>query len=594
MSSNPIINLFKHTWRYSAGNRRNVVIFIVMSLMANGLQLFEPVVVSRAFNAAQFSSSDPALLTFFIKNISLIVLITIGFWSLHGTSRIIEITNAFLVRKNYKISMFKKVLALPVSWHKDHHSGDTIDKINKASEGLHEFSKYLFVITTNLVRLVGGIIALWFFDPKASIIALCFATVSFYSIIMFDRRLRQGYKLIFKAENSLASAVHDYVSNIITIITLRLKQRVTGEIDRRSMMAYEPTKKNSVVGEAKWFLSSLLLSAMITTALILNAYYSYAATGVIVLGTLFALFQYLRRIGDTFFDFAMRYGDMVRYDAAVRAADVILNEYDKLKHAESKFLPVGWREIEIKNLSFQYANEDNTEHKRVHLDNIHFKFRRKQRIALVGESGSGKSTLLALLRGLYAPAKANLYIDGEKMPLGLEYLYEHVTLIPQDPEIFNSTIEDNITMETKVDDKDLRDAIELAQFSTVIKRLPKGIETNVLEKGVSLSGGEKQRLALARGILAARNSDFLFMDEPTSSVDTQNELKIYENIFSRFSDRTIISSVHRLHLLKMFDLIYYFRDGKIIVSGTLDELTDHPDVKNVLEKYNVSPDPGLK
>lgn len=585
--TNPIVNLFRYTWRYSEGNKVMVVVFILLSFLANFVQLFEPVVVSRAFNAVQFNPGDPNLLRNVIYNLSLVVLITLLFWAMHGTSRVIELKNGFFVRKKYKLQMFGKILALPTSWHKDHHSGDTIDKINKASEGLYEFSRLIFVIVTNVVRLGGGIVALWIFYPPASIMAILIAVATFTLIAKFDNRLRLGYKKIFSSENSLASAIHDYISNIITIITLRLKGRVTSEIEHRSMLAYPAYSKNAVIGEIKWFFASFLLSLMISSVLILNAYQSYTATGIIVLGTLFALYQYLRRIGDTFFEFALRYSDMIRQDAAIRAAEVINDDFAKVPIKEAVYLPVNWGTIEIKNLSFMYQSDDNPEHKRVHLSNVNFKIERGQRIALIGESGSGKSTLLALLRGLYTPIKASLDIDGKRMKHGLSHLYEHVTLIPQDPEIFNSTVEDNITMETRVEEKELEDAIELAQFKSTLQRLPNGLKTNVLEKGVSLSGGEKQRLALARGILAARNSEFLFMDEPTSSVDTQNELLIYEKIFTAFPDKTIISTVHRLHLLKMFDLIYYFKEGKIKASGSFEKLLLDPEIKTLLEKYSV-------
>jgi ABC-type multidrug transport system fused ATPase/permease subunit len=553
--------------------------------MANGLQLFEPYFVSRAFNAVQFSPSSEAVLYQVIHNLIFIVLITLGFWALHGTSRVIEMRNSFLVRKNYRQDMFDKVLALPTDWHKNHHSGDTIDKISKASEGLYSFSSLVFVIVMNSVRLFGGLIALYFYDKTATVLAFIIAMTTFAVITKFDDVIRVGYWKIFKAENSLAAAIHDYISNIITIITLRLKSRVSTEIDRRGMLGFPAFKRNTVLGETKWFFSSFLLSIMITSVLILNAYHSYYASGVIVVGTLFAIYQYLRRIGDTFFDFAQRYSEFVRYDASVRAAEVLTAEYEKLVHKENSYLPSDWQEIEIKKLNFTYEKDDSKQ--LYHLKNINLKLKRNSRIAFIGESGSGKSTLLSLLRGLYQ-VSAQVYCDGKKLPQGLEHLHEHITLIPQDPEIFNSTVEDNITMETKVSPNDLEKAISLAQFKSVVKRLPQGLQTNVLEKGVSLSGGEKQRLALARGVLAARNSEFLFMDEPTSSVDTQNELAIYTNVMQRFEDKTIISSIHRLHLLRMFDSIYYFKNGQVEASGTLAEISDHPDVKELLEKYALS------
>ena len=116
--------------------------------------------------------------------------------------------------------------------------------------------------------------------------------------------------------------------------------------------------------------------------------------------------------------------------------------------------------------------------------------------------------------------------------------------------------------------EELMKDIALARFSSVLKRLPKGLKTDISEKGVNLSGGEKQRLALARGIFAAKTSDFILLDEPTSSVDMGNERAIYEGLLKRFADRCIISSIHKLHLLPLFRYVYVFRNGNVVAEGT--------------------------
>jgi ABC-type multidrug transport system fused ATPase/permease subunit len=118
--------------------------------------------------------------------------------------------------------------------------------------------------------------------------------------------------------------------------------------------------------------------------------------------------------------------------------------------------------------------------------------------------------------------------------------------------------------------------MELARFTPVLQRMPHGLNTDIREKGVNLSGGEKQRLALARGILATKDSSILLLDEPTSSVDAQNELLIYKNIFREYHHKCIISSIHRLHLLDMFDKVYVLDHGKIVQQGSFRELRSQP------------------
>ena len=127
----------------------------------------------------------------------------------------------------------------------------------------------------------------------------------------------------------------------------------------------------------------------------------------------------------------------------------------------------------------------------------------------------------------------------------------------------------------------------MARFTEVAERLPKKFDSSIVEKGVNLSGGEKQRLALARGLLACEDKAIVLLDEPTSSVDSGNELAIYENIFREFKDKTIISSVHRLHLLQQFDTIYLFENGRIIASGSFAELLQlSPEFQAMWEKYS--------
>ncbi len=581
---NPIINLSVYVWRYSFNRKKNVVIYVALFIIANCIFLLEPLIIGRIFNSIQFNSDDPELLGFLIRNLSLLIATTVGFWMFHGTGRVIENSNAFLVRKNYKQTMFDRVLALPIEWHKDHHSGDTIDKINKASDHLHDFSAGAFRIIESGSRFIGAIIVLSIYDWRASAISIFATIVSFTTIWFFDRVIRRRYQKIFAAENFLASGLHDYVTNIFTIITLRSQKRASKEVDRRGLRAYPLVLTNQKTIEAKWFTTSLFVTMMTVTILITNAYFSLKIDGVIMIGSLFILYRYLSSIGGAFYTFAWIYGDIVRGDAAMRAADVINTAYRRQSKGEIYTLPSGWRALQIKNIEFSYKNQQNNNGKG-NIRGADIRIKRGQRIAIIGESGSGKSTIFSLIRGLHDVDTAVVYCDGKRLPGGIKHLYEHVTLIPQEPEIFNSTIGDNISMGIPASQNRIKKVVDIARFKDVIDKLPKGLQTNVLEKGVSLSGGEKQRLALARGLLAAEKSDFLLLDEPTSSVDNENEQKIYESIFKHYQDKTILSAIHRLHLLPQFDYIYMFQDGKIISEGTFHTLLKDKYFSKIWKKY---------
>lgn len=584
-NKNPIVNLFRYTWRYSIGKKKYFLTFILLGIIANIILLMEPLIIGRVFNNVQFSYDDPELFTYIIKNLSLLILTTIGFWIFHGISRVMEQRNAYLVRKNYKQEMFDKVLNLPAQWHKDHHSGDTIDKISKAGDKLNDFAESIFFVTENTTRMVGAIIIIAIFDWQATVIALVVSIIAIGSILRFDKVLRRMYLKIFRRENFLTAGIYDFISNIITIITLRLKSRASKEIGRRLMLAFPIYRRALPIQETKWFLVSLYIALMTVGILIINAYQSLQIKGVIIIGTLFVLYRYLNSIGGAFYAFAWRWGEMVREDAALRAAEVINDEYNNLKTASSAFLPSDWRILQIKNLSFTYRTEGVLHGKQGQLRNVSLTIEKNKKYALIGESGSGKSTVFSLMRGLHEVDQVIIFSNGKRLPNNMAHLYEHVTLIPQEPELFNSTIEYNITLGAKTNVKKLDEVIRMACFEPVVKRLKRGLKTNVMEKGVSLSVGEKQRLALARGLLSAPDSQFLLLDEPTSSVDSENELAIYQNIFSKFNNHTIIAAIHRLHLLSNFDYIYYFSQGKIVTEGSFSALLKDERFKKLWEKY---------
>jgi ABC-type multidrug transport system fused ATPase/permease subunit len=147
-------------------------------------------------------------------------------------------------------------------------------------------------------------------------------------------------------------------------------------------------------------------------------------------------------------------------------------------------------------------------------------------------------------------------------------------LVPQDPEVFADTVLKNVTMGIDAPSERVLAAIEMAGFSEVLDRLPRGLETNIAEKGVSLSGGEKQRLALARGIFFAFDgeSEIVLLDESTSGVDVVKEKRIYEALLRHFSGQVVIATTHKFNLLPLFDEIIVMDKGRVIERGSLAQL----------------------
>lgn len=582
-SDNPISYLSRMMWKFSKGNRSKVVLVIFLSTIANTIFFVEPLIIAKVLNIIQLEGVTQSNIGLILLILSSYLFINIGFWIFHGPARVLEISNAFIVRAQYKQYLLDGTMDLPAKWHTNHHSGDTIDKIEKGTNALYIFSSEYFLIVESIIKLIGSYIALTYFNIHSAYIVIIMFALTIYIIVQFDKRIIKQLKVLNDAENKISSKVFDTLSNITTVIILRIESLVSKAIYQKIMHPFKLFRKNNKVNETKWFIVGLCGAIM--TFLVLSTYiYSSFVTGQIVLvGTLYALYGYVDRISNLFYRFAYKYGMIVRNRTDVANAEEISKEFtSKVKRANRVH---DWKKLEIKKLDFSYHGPDFDAHLKIKDMYI----LRNQRIALIGESGSGKTTFLKVFRDLYSADKHEILLDGKKFKYGFRSLSNDVTLIPQDPEIFSSTMKENITFGAKVPMGMITKYAKIAEFDKVAKALPHKYDSTMVERGVSLSGGQKQRLALTRGLLASKDKTIVLLDEPTSSVDSQNELKIYKGIFKTFKDKTIISSIHRLHLLKLFDKVYYFKDGKIIANGTFEELLkESKDFKKMYKDYQTS------
>ncbi|MGV8163078.1 MAG: ABC transporter ATP-binding protein [Candidatus Nanoarchaeia archaeon] len=585
----PVWFMWKKNWQFSKGNRKNVVLYVCLSIIANIFVFLQPLVLAKLLNVIQLEGISQDNLMKIIIIVSFFVFTIAGFWLFHGPSRIIERQNAFYVRANYKKYLVDGVLSMPPEWHQEHHSGDTIDKIEKGTNAMYQFSGGTYEVVETIVRLVGSVGALLYFNLMSGFVAMFFIVVAVLIILRYDNRLRVQYKEINHAENSTSQKVFDFVSNITTVIILRMEKIASSEIYKKIQAPFKIFMKNVVESEIKWALVSLTSACMVFFVLSVYLIKEAWIGGVILVGTVVALYGYVDRISGLFFRFAYKYGDITMMKAYVENAEEIAVDFKERKNTKKADMS-DWKKLQIENLTFSYNSVKGKKQEELHLDNVNIVLKKGEKIALIGESGSGKTTFLKLLRGLYVPRKSKIILVKNKSKIELkefDNISEYMALIPQDPELFTSTIRENITMGIECKDEEIRKYTDIACFTDVTKRLPKGLESSIKEKGVNLSGGEKQRLALSRGLLASRDKEIIMLDEPTSSVDSRNELRIYENIFNQTKGKTVISSIHRLHLLPLFDTIYFFEKGKIVASGSLDELIKTNDkFKKLYERYH--------
>lgn len=239
------------------------------------------------------------------------------------------------------------------------------------------------------------------------------------------------------------------------------------------------------------------------------------------------------------------------------------------KHAKPLTIPDG--RIEFNKINFAYSGSETTNSCLFEDFSLHIKAGEK--VALVGESGSGKTSLTKLLFRFFEPQQGELSFDGQNAgDFTLESLRNQISLVPQQPELFHRSVRDNIVLNAEVSDERIREVAKKARSLDFIKKLPQQFDTMVGERGVKLSGGEKQRIALARAFL--EDAPIVVLDEATSALDSITEKEIQTAIFDLIEDKTAIVIAHRLSTILRMDRIIVLEHGKIIEEGTHQELLD--------------------
>jgi len=581
------IQLYRAFWRHAAGNRRRVALFMGMLIAAQLFKLAIPYLTGAAVEAVQ--NEGPAALDRAAWDIALIFIVCAASWAIHGPARILERFVAISIRERFADTLYAKVTSLPLDWHEKHHSGDTIERVQKSGNALFSFAQNQFVYLQNAVSLIGPIAAIFVLSIPTGIVAMLAYFAIAVVLIRFDRVMLQLNREHNRAHARYAARLVDCLGNIATILTLRLQEPTRRLVAERLTASFAPLRGSIVLNEGKWCVIDLLNNGIRCGLVVLYAWLALRHGDALLLGSAVMVYQYAQQAGGVVGNMAGNYQDFVNYQIDLAGIDEIAAASALLPAPAS--IPRDWREIGVGELSFSYA-DPRSEH--ATLADIALTLRRGERIALVGESGSGKSSLLRVLAGLYVAPRAIFTIDGVARA-DLAHLGAIATLAPQDPEIFEESIAHNLTLGIDHAPAAIRRACDLAAFAPVIEALPAGLETSIVERGLNLSGGQKQRLALARAILAAAGSSLLLLDEPTSSLDPATEARVYANLLSAMPDACVVSAIHRLHLLDRFDRVALMSEGRIVAIGTAAELLENePSFRELWLRYGAMPFPDRR
>ena len=573
--------LYRNIWRYAAGARPQLLLAAVLLIGSQLVKLFVPWFAAQAINALQ--KNEPSAIFHAAGYIGLVLLTFVAAWLMHGPGRILERAVGVRVRQAHADALYSKLMRLPMAWHDRNHSSDVQQRMGQATGALYGFTQNQFVYLQSAVNLIGPLIALSIFSGSLGIIALVGYVIVGFTILRFDRVLMRLATEENTAERRYQAGIMDFLGNVSTILALRLQENTRRLLGERITSVFIPLKRSIMLNEVKWCAVDLFTVALTWSLVAAFVWLTGHAGGAILIGSVFMVYQYAQQASGVIGSIAGNFQGFARTRTDFASAEMIWAAADQPDSGAP--IPADWKRIEIRDLCYEHtavAAVKDPDHGSsaeaaamapAGLHHVALTLERGDRVALVGSSGSGKSTLMRVLAGLYAPKQRYIEVDSVAQ-LGARHLGSISTLIPQEADVFEATVRENIAFNGGATDEQVLAAAHTSAFDAVLADMGRGLDTPIIERGFNLSGGQRQRLCLARGVLAAHTSSLVMLDEPTSALDPVTEEAVFNRMSAFFSDSCIVASVHRMSLLHHFNKIVLMADGRVVDVGTVSELAE--------------------
>lgn len=465
------------------------------------------------------------------------------------------------------LGYFGHIFRLPMDFFASRKTGDVVTRFQDAGvvKDVLTSTALTVIIDVAMVLIVG--IVLFTTSSKLFLIVVLMAILSALLIYTFKSAYRKLNRKSMEQGARLNSQVIESLNGIETVKTNSCEGHVMEKIETEYIRSLRISFKGGVLSNIQNTLSSGVTSYGNLAILLVGGF--LAINGELTLGTLVAFMS----LAGYFID---PIGRLVNLQLSIQEADISLRrlselydvdeEEDRESMKDSSAIENGIDNISAEHVTFAYGSRPPT------LKDVSISLKKGERIALVGRSGCGKTTLSKLLLKFYLPNEGRISYNGSDIDdINAFSLRETVGCVPQDVRTFSGSIRENLLLGRKGVSKSEMDRIcDISGCTEFLKKLPAGYDTYLDENGGGLSGGEKQRLAIARALL--RRPDFLIFDEATSNMDFITEKKTYDLIFGGLKDTTILIIAHRLSTIRRCDRIYVMDDGRITECGTHDEL----------------------
>ncbi|TDO70016.1 ATP-binding cassette subfamily B protein [Flavobacterium chryseum] len=460
----------------------------------------------------------------------------------------------------------KKSLDLPYAEFEDQRSGETLSKLTKVRSD----SEKLITLSISLIfqTIIGFIFVIVYvarIDYRISIIFLITAPIIAVISSYLGKKIKIVSRKIVNQTNALAGSTTESLRNIELVKSLGLTYQEEKRLNLNTFKILQLELEKIRFIRSLSFIQGTTVH-FLRTCVVFTLYYFLFGQKIIV-GDLLTMVFF------TFFIFGPLQ-ELGNFIIALNETKVSMENFKTLLSAPKEFRPKTPKHVgAIQSLLFSNVSFQHKTAKFKAVENINFEIKQGQTVAFVGPSGSGKTTLVKLLVGLYTPAEGQvLYNEIDSTEIDLLDLRKQLGFVTQDAQLFSGTIRENLLfVKPNATDEEVYDALKRASCEKLLKRAEDGLNTTIGEGGIKVSGGEKQRLSIARAIL--RNPNLLIFDEATSALDSITEEEINATI-RNISDKNRITVLiaHRLSTVMHADKIFVLEQGKIIEQGKHEEL----------------------
>jgi len=476
-----------------------------------------------------------------------------------------------MIMHDMRMHLFSHIQSLSLSFFNHNPVGRLVTRVANDVQNMYElFTSVVSFIFKDLFLLTGITVILLTLNWRLAILSFIVLPFVLFASLYFSSRSRDAFRIMRLKIAEINTWFSESIGGIKVIQLFNQEDNNYHRFAELNHENYLASMKEIKIFAI--FLPVIELLGAISTAVVIF----YGGKGVlsesITLGVLVAFISYMKMFFNPIRDIAEKYNIMQNAMASAERIFMLLDSSEKLPvlHNEEHKEPFKIRELEMENLSFGYNPEERV------LKQISFKIQSGDTIAVVGPTGSGKTSLINLIIRFYDPTSGRVLINGKDIKFSdIALLRSKMALVTQDPFLFSGTIRDNI-FNTPLQNDLIWDSdkinyiLEASNCKFFISRLPKGIDTELSEGGASISSGERQLISIARAF--ARDPDLIILDEATSYIDSETESKIQNALSNLMQNRTTIIVAHRLSTARHAGTILVLNRGRIIESGTHEEL----------------------